>query len=277
MAQFDFSDKDRKYFIDHAVYNCPFCNRRNIKYSISNTFEFWWTRTRKCYGYLVQCSDCQFTSLHLSNYNLATVRNDIPGYTSGFVSPAHEVADDEEDSISGGKPHKVKPLKNKDGSEMEIDDAIFHKQPTAFFTIDSRIPEPIRIAVNEADNCRVNNFLTGGSAAIRKAIYELLKNQQISAEDASGNRIDYDERIKQLKVKLPHVDPDHFDTLKIIKGVASDHLHEDSWEDFDNPTLKLLIETTKEVLYEIYVEPDEQKNRKSRVQKLREAVLGSKK
>ena len=268
MAQFDFSEKDRKYFIDHAVYNCPFCNRRNVKYTIAHTFNFYWTRTKKCYAYVVQCSDCRLESLHLSYYNLATAGSDYSGYTHGFYSPAHEIVEVD------GQGKKAVPLTNKDDSPMEIDDAIFHKQPTAFFTIDSRIPEPIRVAVNEADNCRVNNFLIGGSAAIRKAIYELLKNQQIPGEDDSGNRIDYDERIKQLKAKLFHVDSDHFDTLKIIKGVASDHLHEDSWADFDNPTLKLLIETTKEVLYEIYVEPDDRKNRKSKVQKLREAVLG---
>jgi len=178
--------------------------------------------------------------LHLSYYNLVRVRNDTLGYTQGFYSPAYEHADENEDK-------KAVPLSHKDGSPMEVDDAIFHKQPTAFFTIDNRIPEVIRVPLNEADNCRANNFLTGGSACLRKAIYELLRKQEIPSQDEQGNSIDYDERLKRLKDQLRHVDSDYLDALKIIKGVTSDRLHEDSWEDFDNPTLKFLIETTKEI------------------------------
>jgi len=43
----DFSYLDKKYFIDPYVYNCPFCNRRNVYYSITHTYEFNWKRDRK--------------------------------------------------------------------------------------------------------------------------------------------------------------------------------------------------------------------------------------
>ena len=112
---------------------------------------------------------------------------------------------------------------------------------------------------------------------MRKAIYELLRHQGIPKKAKDGNLIDYDERIRQLKTKLPSVDSGYFDILKMIKGLTSEELHEDSWQDFDNLTLRLLIETTKEILYSIYVEPNEKTTRKSVIQKLHDTVLGSRK
>ncbi len=52
MDQLDLSHKDRKYFIDGSVYNCPFCNRRNVKYAIVDRFHFLWKRDKRCYGYI---------------------------------------------------------------------------------------------------------------------------------------------------------------------------------------------------------------------------------
>jgi hypothetical protein len=170
----------------------------------------------------------------------------------------------------------AEPLKNEDGIPLEIDDAIFHKQPTSFFTIDNRIPEKIRKPLNEADNCRVNNFLTGGSACVRRAIYELFKAQEIPSVNEKGKQLDYGERMKLLKKKLVEIDEDYFDILNVIKGVTSTELHENPWEEFNNPTLKLLIETTEEVLYRIYVEPEEKKTKKTAIQKLYEKATANK-
>src|SRR5438132_11706964 len=72
MANYDLSNKDRKYFIDGNIYNCPFCNRRHIKYEVSDRFSFWWTREKMCFGYIVKCKDCLHASMHLSHYNLVS-------------------------------------------------------------------------------------------------------------------------------------------------------------------------------------------------------------
>lgn len=264
----DLSYKDKLYFVDESVFNCPFCKRRNISYSITDSFNFNWSLEKKCYGYIVECSDCGNESLHLSFYNLATKHN-------GFFSPAAEKV-----SVpmpGGGTFPSQRILKNPDNTPMAIDDAIFHKQPTSYFTIDSRIPEAIRKPLNEADNCRNNNFLTGGSACLRKAIFELLKVQNIPKKDTKGKLLDYDERIKLFKQKLPTEDVEYCDILSIIKGVTSDELHEDSFPDFDNPTLRLLIETTKVILHSIYIEPDEKKRARDEIGKLRQGILGKQK
>ncbi len=65
-------------------------------------------------------------------------------------------------------------------------------------------------------------------------------------------------------------------TLEIVKNVTSDSVHEDAWKDFDSAQLRLLIEVTKEILYEIYVEPDEKQKKKSTIQKLQEALTDKK-
>ena len=60
---------------------------------------------------------------------------------------------------------------------------------------------------------------------------------------------------------FPNVDSEYFDILAGIQGMTSDALHEGGWDSFDAPTLTLLIETTKEILYEIYVLPDDKKKK----------------
>ena len=45
----DESHLDGKYFIDGYVYNCPFCTRRNVGYTVYDTFRFNWTETRVCW------------------------------------------------------------------------------------------------------------------------------------------------------------------------------------------------------------------------------------
>jgi len=62
----DESYLDKKYFIDGYVFNCPFCNRNNLQYSLTTHFSFDWTKEKKCYGYLAKCSSCDHESMHLS-------------------------------------------------------------------------------------------------------------------------------------------------------------------------------------------------------------------
>ena len=62
----DKSYLDRKYFIDHSVYNCPFCNRRNVSYILTDHLEFDWSTEKKCHVYVAKCSSCNRESMHLS-------------------------------------------------------------------------------------------------------------------------------------------------------------------------------------------------------------------
>jgi len=143
----DHSHLDTKYFIDDKVYNCPFCNRRNVVYRLAFHNGFDWSKERACYVYLVQCTSCWKTSLHLSDRKL--VEND------------------------GSRVFNT----------SNLDDFIFYSVPTSFFVIDERIPRIIRELITEAEGCLKMNFLTGASACTRKAIYELTIREKAEGDN----------------------------------------------------------------------------------------------
>ena len=62
----DHSELDSRYFIDDTVYNCPFCNRRNVVYRNLGLDAFDWSKTKRCFVWSVQCSSCDKTSMHLT-------------------------------------------------------------------------------------------------------------------------------------------------------------------------------------------------------------------
>lgn len=257
-SQNDLSDKDSKYFIDNHTYNCPFCNRNNIPYSITSSECFSWNNDKDCYLYLVECSErgCEKISLHLSFYNLAVNHN------GAFRFPPREVVD-----------RKLIAILNDDETPVELDELFFHHQPTSFFTIDNRIPKNIREAFAESDNCLRNNYLTGASACLRKAIYKLLKQQQIPEKNETGDKTySYDDRIDILKNKFKDLDSDFISCLKVIQGLTSQELHENEWRDFDNQTLKFLIETLREILHHIYVLPGERQKSRAKIIKLKKTA-----
>jgi hypothetical protein len=109
------------------------------------------------------------------------------------------------------------------------------------------------------------NFLTGASACARKAIYELLVLEKIEGDG-------YESRIKLLKKKYPGSDPSLFDIMAQIQDMTSDKIHEQSWDKWDSPHLKLMIETLKTVLYDIYVMPALKKERSLNIQRLQETI-----
>ena len=109
------------------------------------------------------------------------------------------------------------------------------------------------------------NYLTGASACTRKSIYELLVLQ-----DAQGSN--YDDKIKDLRAKHLAVDPELFEIIGHIKDMTSDHVHEQSWVAWDSKHLQLFLEALKAVLQEIYVVPEEKKNRTDAVRALREQL-----
>lgn len=144
----DRSHLDKKYFIDPHVYNCPYCNRRNVKYSLYSTYTFDWSNDKTCFVYYVRCQDCDKTSMHLS------------------FSEARENTNNAQFQ-----------------DEIDIDSYIFYSVPTSFFIIDKRIPNIIRELVSEAEGCVKMNFLTGASACTRKAIYELTIKEKAQGDD----------------------------------------------------------------------------------------------
>lgn len=231
----DYSYLDRKYFIDRTVFNCPFCNRKNIAYHIIDAFSFDWTDEKKCYGFIARCSYCKNDSMHLSF-------DEITWYPSGtYHSIRAEFAED-------------------------IDARLFYSVPTSFFVLDSRIPKQLRELITEAEGSLKMNFLTGASACMRKAIYELLVIERTEGRD-------YETRIKSLKKQYPDADPNLFDILAHIQDMTSDKIHEQSWDKWDSRYLKLIIETLKTVLHEIYVLPNIKAERSKQIQKMREALV----
>jgi len=154
-------------------------------------------------------------------------------------------------------------------SGVDIDSFIFYSVPTSFFVIDSRVPAILRELITEAEGCVKMNFLTGASACVRKSIYELTILQ-----NAEGGN--YKDRIKNLKAKYPNIDPELFDILCHIKDMTSDKIHEQSWDKWDSKHIQLFIESLKQILKEIYVDPDEKKKRSLYIQSLLPEVLRKK-
>jgi len=229
----DQSDLDKKYFIDETVYNCPFCNRRNVIYELLDALDFDWTSAKKCFVYFVECGSCENVSMHLSFENIKT------------------------------------PDRMRFRNDIDIDPKIFYSAPTSFFVMDDRIPRIIRELITESEGCLKMNFLTGASACMRKAIYELL-----IIEKAEGT--DYESKIKFLKEKHPDSDPTFFDILAHIQEMTSDKIHEQSWDKWDSGYLKLIIETLKNVLHDIYVQKEVKADRVKFIQQLREGLLKDK-
>jgi hypothetical protein len=240
----DLSALDKKYFIDDTVYNCPFCNRRNVVYKLYDHFVFDWSENKKCFAYLVQCSSCKGISMHLSYEEL---RNTV---------------------YEGRGNYRF-------NEGVDLDSFIFYSVPTSFFVIDNRIPRIIRELISEAEGCLKMNYLTGASACMRKAIYELLVYELLVLDKAEGT--DYDSRIKSLKQKHPDSDPGFFDILAHIQGMTSEKIHEQSWDKWDSKYLTLIIDTLKSVLHDIYVLPKIKEERSLHIQKLQADLKRDKK
>jgi hypothetical protein len=231
----DFSHLDQKYFLDETVYNCPFCNRKNIHYNIVGVFDFDWSESKKCYGFIARCSFCSNDSMHLSYKNIV--------------------------------PKNYHPYEIQDEYRKDIDSQIFYSVPTSFFVIDERAPKKIRELITEAEGCLKMNFLTGASACARKAIYELTVHEKCIGDS-------YEDKIKFLKKKYKDTDGTLFDILSHIQDMTSDKVHEQSWPKWEAKNLKLIIETLKTVLFDIYVLPQIKADRSHDVLQLLEDVKG---
>ena len=239
----DLSHLDKKYFIDPHIYNCPFCKRNNVSYSLIDTFSFHWGEYKTCYGYIVRCNSdgCEKTSMHLSFQELRRY-----SHSDQFM----------------------------DG--LDIDAALFFSQPTSYFVLDSRIPEKVRELIYEAENSRKSNYLVGASACLRKAIYELLEHEKSIVKNPKTGYADYQASIKSLKEKFNNVASELFDALGHTQEMVSDNVHEGSWEAWDSPKLRFIIELTKATLHEMYVVPEERKERLGLLGQMKSAFSSSK-
>lgn len=232
----DMSRLDKQYFYDKSTYNCPFCNRKHIAYSVAEHARFDWSDDKPCYLMVAQCDYCQKRSLHLSYTKFVGIYE----YTNNaYVS-----------------------LKD----HYNLDNHIFFSAPSSFFTIDERIPKKLRELFAEAEGCLKGNFLTGASACARKVVYELAKREKADGED-------YTEQLKSLKKKLPHIDADYFDTLIDVKDTTSSKVHENASDAWDSGHVRLILSTLIEVLDEIYVEPEIKKAKRAAIKKLRQETL----
>lgn len=236
----DQSALDNKYFIDKYVYNCPFCNRRNVSYVISDYGAFNWTNEKKCFFYLSYCKSCYKEALHLSFTDLKIEEVSYASTESRFI-------DNNED----------------------LDSFFFYSVPTSFFSLNENIPKIIRKLIIEAEGCLKSNFLTGASACIRKIVYELT-----IIEKGSGDN--YDDRIKSLKKIFKNIDSTYFDTLLTIQQLTSDKVHENSYDNWDSKYIRLILATLTEILNEIYVIPELRKAKRSSILELKDKILGKK-
>ena len=241
----DQSEYELSYFLDGEKYNCPFCNMHSVVYTVTDNQEIDWDNEKKVYVYYVLCGNnkCLKTSIHLSYYNWKTLNHKM--YTGNeridnpFTESPNNIMDMievEEDKLAGVLLYPETPL----------DSFFFYHHPTSFFTIDERIPAPIRKLVDEAEGCKEMSFMTGASGSLRRAIYKFLKEQKAEGEE-------YPDKIKWLKTKYSFVDSEYFDALLTIKKMSDQDMHEDDWKPFKPNDFNYLIASVKRILAEVYV------------------------
>jgi hypothetical protein len=241
----DQSHLDERYFVNTTVYNCPFCNRRHVAYSIYGAINFDWTEAKRCFAYFVRCHSCNNDSMHLSFVKIETYSVQVE---AGVVRQRF--------SLPSGVD-----------SGAALDEAFFYSVPTSFFVLDQRVPRTLRELLTEAEGSLKSNFLTGASACARKIVYELAV-----IEESEGD--DYEARIKSLKEKHPEVEADYFDTLLTIQQVTSSKVHENAFDGWESKHLRIILASLKEILHELYVVPALRLDRRKAVLGLKSELLG---
>lgn len=232
----DQSHLDNCYFVDTTIYNCPFCNRRHVSYSVFESVEFDWTDKKRCFGYFVECHSCGKQSMHLTFKEL-------------HRQPIGQ--------INGSQRWRFTFGKGVDAGQV-LDGSFFYSVPTSFFVLDERVPRALRELLTEAEGCLKSNYLTGASACARKIVYELG-----IINNATGDN--YEDRIKALKKIHPEVEPEFFDTLLTIQQVTSSKVHENSYDGWEAKHLRIILASLSEVLHEIYVVPALREDRRKAI------------
>ena len=268
------SGQSSKYFIDGIRYNCPFCKTGCVKYTVEKKGDFSWDNNKLTYFYIIECELCGKNSFHLSYY-------DIDLTSRGQVSHFHIKPKKRIRKTSTGPlmimPQDLLPIEDLKSGEIitEYDHLFFYHRPPSGFTIDARIPSQIGELIGEAEGCVNVGYLTGASACIRKAIYKLLKENKIPEYDKT-DKLSYDKRLDLLKSKCINASPDLINTLKDIKFISDQELHENDWPDISTKNINLLKAVLKEILMEIYILPGEKHERRQQIRVLKEESRKSK-
>lgn len=230
---YDQSHLDKKYFIDRHKYNCPFCNRKSVTYTVTDVYDTDWSNDTVVRVFIVQCGSdsCNKRSLHFTKKKIETSdecfwRITVDGEYKYF-----------------SKEH------------IDIDNLFFYHQPTTFFTLDERVNQSIRKIISEAEGCAKMNYLIGGSGCLRKAIYKILSFEDIPEVGEGESKLTYSDRIKLLKAKHYLVPSEYFDVLSNIQDMTSKQLHEGLWEPWKQSEFDYLLRIVKEILTEMYVTP----------------------
>jgi hypothetical protein len=240
----DHSHLDSRYFVDHLVYNCPFCNRRHVTYSIFDHVKFDWTDKKPCSAFFIQCGSCSKKSMHLTFEKI------------GFT----HIGD-----YGGHNRYRFDTVKDVDIGE-KLNQAFFFSVPTSFFVLDERVPRTLRELLTEAEGCLKSNYLTGASACARKIVYELGVLSNAVGES-------YDDRIKSLKDIHPELEPAFFDTLLTIQQLTSTKVHENSYDGWEAKHLRVILASLGDVLHEIYVVPALRADRRQAILSLKSELV----
>ncbi len=267
---------ESKYFIDEDKFNCPFCKNRGVKYVVLGIAKFDETNDKKMFSIFVECSYCHKISMHLTktpylrgSTNFLILGKNSSEYKTYCYQDVNACLN--YDAISLDTKYECCNSTAYD-SELEnnsIDDNIILHIPTSFFTIDNRVPRTLRELINEAEKCIKNNCITGASACIRKTIYEFIIQQELKGTD-------YESKIKSLKGMYNTLDNAYVDILAKIQGITSDQVHEQSFEAFDSNHTKAYIELLKEIFNQVYVLPQELKDKHSEISDLFGLIKDSK-
>lgn len=242
----DRSEKDSLYFIDSKVYNCPFCKRGNVRYTLTGKTMYEDEHGERINVYQIKCSDCNGHSLHFTKMDLID-RNETADYLASF---------------------------KYDG---ELDDQFIAHRPGVKYVLDADVPKKLINLIGESEESRQANLLTGASASLRKAIYELLSQEKVLVKNEKTGHTDYRESILKLRDKYARIDPELFNQLAEVQELTSDLVHEDSWKAWEGKQLRFLTGIIQEILEELYAEPARRKRRKQRLDELKGKVSGKKK
>ncbi len=267
---------DKRYFISTTQYNCPFCSTASVKYQVTGIDVFNWSNDEQVRVLYVQCQEpsCQKVSIHFTRFSLG---RDSDGE---MRLPSTKVIDKETGEEKSVHWTKV----------YEIDNAFFYHHPNSSFVIDKRIPEKIRLALDEASTCQKMNLQIGASASLRKAIFQLLayfnipktkKKEVEGKEEIVG--LSYIDRLDLLKDEIlkkhKNVDESLIGGVKKIYSLVSVPLHErlsDEVElkDFTPQQFRFLAGIVHSLLIEIFVETGERAERDELLSELAKQVPG---
>lgn len=267
--------KDSKYFISRTQYNCPYCETGAVKYLVLGHEDFDWSNDSERRCIRIQCQEphCKKVSLHMTEHNVSYY-----DHSRSLSLPTRTVIDEETGTET-----------EEGWEEDKIDELFFYHQPNSTFVIDPRIPKKIREALDEANTSHKMQLSIGSSAALRKAIFELLAKFEIPKLKDSENpeeepqKLSYHERLNLLKEELktshPNVDLALLEDIKKIYSLVSQPLHEKlptetEWKNFTSSQFLFLLEVVHTLLIQVFIIPSENDDRRGKLSELAKKVTG---